>query len=115
MGLDGRIAALHPGVLVERDGLHVHHRRDGAKVTVMLGEDLALLRSGSLSVPCVAATTDLEFNPREKTLVSRSRKILREDDEITIDGTRGIVIDGFITKVHPNLDRDFDTFLNWAG
>ncbi len=86
------------GVLTGRGGLTSH----------------AAVIARSLGVPCVAAATDLEFNPREKTLVSRSGKILREGDEITIDGTRGIVIDGFVTKVRPSLDRDFDTFLNWA-
>ena len=36
----------HPGVLVERDGLHIHHRRDGDEVTVTVvsGAELLALR-----------------------------------------------------------------------
>ena len=86
------------GVLTGRGGLTSH----------------AAVIARSLGVPCVAAATDLEFNPREKTLISEGGKIFREGDEITIDGSAGIVIDGFVSKVRPSLDKDFDTFLNWA-
>lgn len=42
VALDGEFAAVHPGVLAERDGVHVHHRRDGdgVAVTVVSGEAL---------------------------------------------------------------------------
>ena len=86
------------GVLTGRGGLTSH----------------AAVIARSLGVPCVAAATDLEFNPKEKTLVSKGGKILREGDKVTIDGSEGIVIDGFVSKVRPSLDSDFDTFLNWA-
>lgn len=86
------------GVLTGRGGLTSH----------------AAVIARSLGVPCVAAATDLEFNPKEKTLVSDGGKILREGNVITIDGSEGIVIDGFVSKVRPSLDTDFDTFLNWA-
>ena len=47
MGLDGESAALHPGVLVERDGVQVHHRRegDGVAVTAVSGAGLRALRA----------------------------------------------------------------------
>ena len=86
------------GVLTGRGGLTSH----------------AAVIARSLGVPCVAAATDLEFNPKEKTLISEGGKIFKEGDEITIDGSEGIVIDGFVSKVRPSLDKDFDTFLNWA-
>jgi len=46
MSLDGRIAALHPGVIVRRGGSYVHYRREGAGVvaTAVSEEDLAAPR-----------------------------------------------------------------------
>ena len=48
MGLNSKTAAVHLGEFVERDGLYIHHRRDGAQVTitVMSGEEFAALRAG---------------------------------------------------------------------
>ncbi|MCY4186248.1 MAG: PEP-utilizing enzyme [Rhodobacteraceae bacterium] len=86
------------GVLTGRGGLTSH----------------AAVIARSLGVPCVAAATDLEFNPKEKTLVAKSGTILSEGDHITIDGSDGIVIEGFVPKVRQSLDTDFDTFLNWS-
>lgn len=86
------------GVLTGRGGLTSH----------------AAVIARSLGVPCVAAATDLEFDPKEKTLVAKSGAILREGDHITIDGSDGIVIEGFVPKVRPSLDIDFDTFLKWS-
>ena len=47
MDLDDKTAAVHPGEFVACDGLYIHHRRDGAQVTVtvMSGEELAALRT----------------------------------------------------------------------
>ncbi len=44
--LDGECAALHPGVPVERGGVHVHRRREGDQVTVAVvsGEGLRARR-----------------------------------------------------------------------
>ncbi|MYA88846.1 MAG: hypothetical protein F4X97_10420, partial [Boseongicola sp. SB0662_bin_57] len=45
--LDAAFVAVHPGVLVERDGVHVHHRREGDHVTVAVvsGGELRALRA----------------------------------------------------------------------
>lgn len=45
--LDEEFVAVHPGVLVERDGVHVHHRREGDHVTVAVvsGGELRALRA----------------------------------------------------------------------
>ena len=48
MDLDDKTAAVHLGEFIERDGLYIHHRRDGAQVTVTVlsGEEFAALRAG---------------------------------------------------------------------
>ena len=67
-----------------------------------------------LGVPCVTGASDLQFDAIRQRMISNAGKILREGDTITVDGARGVVLDGVADLIQPNPDRYFDRFLSWA-
>lgn len=70
-----------------------------------------------LGLPCVAGCEAIYVNEEAKTLtVLKSGQVLREGEEISIDGTTGEVFAGIIPVVDANYDEEIDlqTLLNWA-
>ena len=86
------------GVLTGRGGLTSH----------------AAVMARGLGVPCVAGASDLLFDAIRQRLISNAGRVLREGDTITVDGARGVVLDGVADLIQPNLDSYFDRFLKWA-
>ena len=86
------------GVLTGRGGLTSH----------------AAVMARGLGVPCVTGASDLQFDAIRQRMISNAGKILREGDTITVDGARGVVLDGVADLIQPNPDRYFVRFLSWA-
>ena len=86
------------GVLTGRGGLTSH----------------AAVIARGLGVPCVTGASDLQFDAIRQRMISNAGKVLREGDTITVDGARGVVLDGVAELIQPNPDRYFDRFLSWA-
>jgi pyruvate,orthophosphate dikinase len=63
--------------------------------------------------PCVAGAETLEIDVRERLLRANGH-VVREGEEITIDGGRGLVILGAVPLVPPQINRDFETLTGWA-
>ena len=63
--------------------------------------------------PCVCGVESLEIDP-----VARSFTVggitIAEGDEISVDGSRGLVIRGAVRLVPPQVNEDFQTITAWA-
>ncbi len=70
-----------------------------------------------LGLPCVAGCEDIRVDEEGKILtVLKTGQVLREGDEISIDGSTGEVFAGIIKVVEPNYEEEHElrTVLDWA-
>jgi len=70
-----------------------------------------------LGLPCVAGTEGIRVSESEKLFrVVDSDFVLREGDDISIDGATGEVFAGIIKTVEPDFNKEVDlkTLLGWA-
>jgi pyruvate, orthophosphate dikinase len=86
------------GVLTERGGTTSH----------------AAVIARGLGLPCIVGASDIDVNRKDKTLTLRDGGVLREGDEITVDGSNGEALLGAVKLVQPNIGGDLDTFMGWA-
>jgi pyruvate, orthophosphate dikinase len=86
------------GVLTERGGMTSH--------AAVIGRGLGL--------PCIVGASELRFDTKDRKLVTRSGRVFREGDTITVDGTTGEVLAGSAEMLPPALDDAFRTLLSWA-
>ncbi len=63
--------------------------------------------------PCVSGAGDIRIDYSKRQFHIAGRTIC-EGDIITIDGTKGQVLDGAATMVKPELTGDFGTMMGWA-
>ncbi|MEM8577552.1 MAG: putative PEP-binding protein [Pseudomonadota bacterium] len=86
------------GVLTERGGITSH--------AAVIGRGIGL--------PCVVGTSDMRFQTVKRQLVCADGRILREGDEITIDGASGQVLHGAPETQEAALDDAFGDLMDWA-
>lgn len=70
-----------------------------------------------LGLPCVAGCEGIRVSDSERLFrVNNSNIVIREDDDISIDGATGEVFQGRIETVDPDFAReeDLQTLLGWA-
>jgi pyruvate,orthophosphate dikinase len=70
-----------------------------------------------LGLPCVAGTEGIRVNEEERLFrVVGTDIVIREGDDISIDGASGEVFAGIIKTVAPDFDKEIDlkTLLGWA-
>ncbi len=85
-------------ILTERGGITSH----------------AAVIARGLGVPCVSGATQLQLDPRKKTLTVPGRKVFHEGDVITVDGSTGDVFVGAVEMTEPALGGAFATLMEWA-
>ncbi|MGR3402717.1 putative PEP-binding protein, partial [Paracoccus sp. (in: a-proteobacteria)] len=66
-----------------------------------------------LGKPCIVGASGIGIDGRARTLHAGAR-LLREGDEITIDGSSGEVLAGAAALLDPALDEAFTQLLDWA-
>ncbi|GHG95782.1 putative PEP-binding protein [Pseudodonghicola xiamenensis] len=86
------------GVLTEKGGMTSH--------AAVIGRGLGL--------PCIVGASELTFNTRDKLLITPERRLLREGDVITIDGSSGEILAGEPEMLEAALDDAFQTLMGWA-
>jgi pyruvate,orthophosphate dikinase len=86
------------GVLTERGGMTSH--------AAVIGRGLGL--------PCVVGAARMKFNMKRKQITTQDKRVLREGDEMTIDGTTGEVLMGAPETIEATLDDAFQTLMAWA-
>ncbi len=63
--------------------------------------------------PCVSGAGEIAIDERAGTFTARGRTF-RAGDVITIDGSKGEVLDGAVAMIEPELTGDFQTLMGWA-
>ncbi|MDB6180151.1 putative PEP-binding protein [Paracoccus fistulariae] len=66
-----------------------------------------------LGKPCIVGATGLNVDLRHRR-IKAGGTVLKEGDEITIDGTSGEVLAGQVALLGPALDDSFNQLLDWA-
>ncbi|MCI9110630.1 MAG: pyruvate, phosphate dikinase [Bacilli bacterium] len=62
---------------------------------------------------CVSGCHELIVNEETKTMMIKG-KVYREGDNISLDGSSGIVYEGLIKTSDINISGDFEIIMNWA-
>ncbi len=107
-----------PCVLVRRETAPEDIRGMHAAVAVLterggMTSHAAVIARG-LGLPCIVGAADLRLDPRDRVMRLPDGRMLREGDEVTIDGTSGEVLAGAAEMLEPALDEPFHTLLHWA-
>src|SRR5574344_1097382 len=63
---------------------------------------------------CVSGAGEIKIDEKNKTLTTKDGIILHEGDEISLDGSTGLVYQGLIKTVEPSIGGDFAEFMSWA-
>ena len=63
--------------------------------------------------PCVSGAGEISIDERASTFTARGRTF-RAGEVITIDGSKGEVLDGAVDMIEPELTGDFQTLMGWA-
>ncbi|WP_332679140.1 pyruvate, phosphate dikinase, partial [Brevundimonas sp.] len=63
--------------------------------------------------PCVCGINELSIDEKAGTFTARGR-VFRAGETITIDGSKGEVLDGAVAMIEPELTGDFQTLMAWA-
>jgi len=63
--------------------------------------------------PCVSGAGEIQIDHRAGTFTARGRTF-RAGEVITIDGSKGEVLDGAVPMIEPELTGDFQTLMAWA-
>ncbi len=85
------------GVLTARGGMTSH----------------AAVVARGLGKPCVAGAEEIEVDAAQRLFRAAGVEV-REGDVITIDGSRGEVMQGAMPLVPPQVNQDFQTVTGWA-
>ncbi|MCL7465132.1 putative PEP-binding protein [Phaeovulum sp. NW3] len=107
-----------PCILVRRETAPEDIRGMHAAVAVLterggMTSHAAVIARG-LGLPCIVGCSEIQLNPRERTLRGPDGRIFREGEVITVDGTNGEVLAGQAAMLEPALDEGFRTLLRWA-
>jgi pyruvate,orthophosphate dikinase len=63
--------------------------------------------------PCVCGINELSIDDKAGTFTARGRTF-KAGEIITIDGSKGEVLDGAVAMIEPELTGDFQTLMAWA-
>ncbi|MFC5345920.1 pyruvate, phosphate dikinase [Brevundimonas staleyi] len=63
--------------------------------------------------PCVSGAGEIHIDEHAQTFTARGRTF-KAGEVITIDGSKGEVLDGAVPMIEPELTGDFQTLMGWA-
>ncbi|MBX9707699.1 MAG: pyruvate, phosphate dikinase [Caulobacteraceae bacterium] len=63
--------------------------------------------------PCVSGAGEIHIDEKAGTFTARGRTF-RAGEVVTIDGSKGEVLDGAVAMIEPELTGDFQTLMGWA-
>ncbi len=64
--------------------------------------------------PCVAGCEDMKIDLDKETLTGADGKVYHKDDIISLDGGKGLVMDGAVKLTEAKIDDNFKTFFSWV-
>lgn len=94
--IEGMNAAM--GILTARGGMTSH----------------AAVVARGMGKCCIAGCSDITIDEANKKFTTKSGLTFKEGDIITLDGSKGIVYQGELKTVDPDLSGDFATIMEWA-
>ena len=65
--------------------------------------------------PCVAGCEDMKIDLEKETLIGADGTIYHKDDIISLDGGKGLVMDGAVKLADAKIDDNFKTFFSWVN
>jgi len=113
-----RLAQLGDAVILVREetspeDIHGMHAARGI-VTARGGmTSHAAVVARGMGRPCVCGINELSINDKAGTFTARGRTF-KAGDIITIDGSKGEVLEGAVAMIEPELTGDFQTLMAWA-
>ncbi len=96
---DVKAMSLSKGILTIKGGMTSH----------------AAVIARGMGLPCIVSVRDLILHEKEKTLVLPNGNILKEGDEITIDGNNGTIFLEKVKLTPPETSDTLNTLLNWSN
>src|SRR5574344_1263825 len=67
-----------------------------------------------MGIPCVAGCEDMKINLKDETLIGQDGTVYHKDDIISLDGGKGMVMEGVVKLTEATIDENFTTFFNWV-
>ena len=64
---------------------------------------------------CICGCSDLEIDEKKKTLKTKNGQIFHEGDDLSLDGSKGVVYGEKIKTQEAKISEDFKTFMEWAN
>lgn len=64
--------------------------------------------------PCVSGCEDLKIDLNNETLTGCDGTVYRKNDIISLDGGKGIVMEGAVQLVEAKIDENWNTFFSWV-
>ncbi len=65
--------------------------------------------------PCVAGCEDMKIDLEHETLTGADGTVYHKNDIISLDGGKGIVMDGAVKLADAKIDDNFKTFFSWVN
>ena len=67
-----------------------------------------------LGLPCVTGAIGLHVSHKKRRVILADGRVLREGDEITVDGSTGEVMEGRVATTEPALNGAFGDLMAWS-
>nr|QGT49693.1 pyruvate, phosphate dikinase [uncultured Candidatus Melainabacteria bacterium] len=64
--------------------------------------------------PCVSGCEDMKIDLANETLTGFDGKVYHKDDIISLDGGKGIVMEGAVKLVEAQIDENWNKFFSWV-
>ena len=65
--------------------------------------------------PCVSGCEDMKIDLANETLTGFDGKVYHKDDIISLDGGKGIVMEGAVKLVEAQIDENWNKFFGWVN
>lgn len=65
--------------------------------------------------PCVSGCEDMKINLDNETLIGADGTVYHKDDVISLDGGKGIVMEGAVKLVAAKIDDNWNKFFTWVN
>jgi pyruvate,orthophosphate dikinase len=67
-----------------------------------------------MGTPCVSGSNDIKIDYANKQFTTTSGAVVKEGDWISLDGSKGEIIEGAVPTVKAELGGDFGKLMSWA-
>ena len=67
-----------------------------------------------MGIPCVAGCEDVKIDPEKEVLIASDGTVYPKDTVISLDGGKGVVMEGAVKLADAQIDDNFITFFSWV-